>query len=79
MNLEIFAIIALHTLTWFSQISQALLSIAEYTLVFMAITNTKANASLGVEYPPPYKRHVWDYATADVGRINKAISQFNWQ
>ena len=45
----------------------------------MAITNTKANASLGVEYPPPYKRHVWDYATADVGRINKAISQFNWQ
>ena len=34
---------------------------------------------LRVEYPPPYKRHVWNYAKANVNRINKAISQLNWQ
>ena len=32
-----------------------------------------------VEYPPPYKRHVWNYAKANVNGINTAISQFNWQ
>ena len=38
-----------------------------------------ANVSLRVEYPPPYKRRIWDYTKADVDGINKAISQFNWQ
>ena len=40
---------------------------------------TFAKATLRVEYPPPYKRHVWNYAKANVNGINKAISQFNWQ
>ena len=40
---------------------------------------TFAKATLRVEYPPPYKRHVWNYAKANVNGINKAISQSNWQ
>ena len=32
---------------------------------------------LRVEYPPPYKRHVWSYAEANVNGINKAINGFN--
>ena len=40
---------------------------------------TFAKARLRVEYPPPYKGHVWNYAKTNVNRINKAISQFNWQ
>ena len=38
---------------------------------------TFAKAMLRVEYPPSYKRHVWNYAKANVSGINKAISQFN--
>ena len=40
---------------------------------------TFANTRIRVEYPSPYKRHVWNYAKANVNGINKAISQFNWQ
>ena len=32
---------------------------------------TFAKATLRVEYPPPYKRHVWNYAKANVNEINK--------
>ena len=31
------------------------------------------------ECSPPYKRHVWNYAKANVNAINKVVSQFNWQ
>ena len=40
---------------------------------------TFAKAKLRVEYLTPYKRHVWNYAKANVNGINKVISQFNWQ
>ena len=40
---------------------------------------TFAEARLRVEYPPPYKHHLWNGAKANVNPINKAISQFNWQ
>ena len=36
------------------------------------ITYAKTNPR--VEYPPPYKCHVWNYAKANVNGINKAIS-----
>ena len=35
---------------------------------------TFAKAMPRAEYPPPYKRHVWNYAKANVNGINKAIS-----
>ena len=38
---------------------------------------TFAKARLRAEYPPPYKRHVWNYAKANVNVINNALS--NWQ
>ena len=38
-----------------------------------------AKAKLRVQYPPPYKHHIWNYAKANANGINKAISQFNWQ
>ena len=40
---------------------------------------TFAKARLRVKYPPPYKRHVSNYAKANANGINKVISQFNWQ
>ena len=40
---------------------------------------TYAKARLRVEYPPPCKCHVWNYAKVNVNEINKAISQFNWK
>lgn len=82
MNLSIFDIIALHASTRIQQISQTLLSIAEYTLLFMTVVNTKLFLLvpvLRVVYPPLYKRHVWDYAKANAAGINKAISQLDWQ
>ena len=82
MNLSIFDIIALHPSTRIQQISQTLLSIAEYTLLFMTVVNTKLFLLvpvLRVVYPPLYKRHVWDYAKANAAGINKAISQLDWQ
>ena len=38
-----------------------------------------ANARFRIEYPPPYKCHVWNYVKRNVHGINKAISHFNWQ
>ena len=37
---------------------------------------TFAKATLRVEYPPPYKSHVWDYENANINGINKALCQF---
>ena len=31
-----------------------------------------------VEYPPPYKHHVWNYGKANVNGLN-SINQLNWQ
>ena len=40
------------------------------------ITFAKASS---VEYPPPYKHHVWNYGKANVNGMNKTINQLNWQ
>ena len=51
-------------------------------LLFMKIVNTKLpllRSGLELHNLPPYKRHVWNYAKANVNGINKAISLFNWQ
>ena len=34
--------------------------------------------NLKIEYPPLYKRLVWDYKNEDSQSINKAIEMFNW-
>ena len=31
-----------------------------------------------VHVPPVYTREVWDFSKANIGNINKAISNFNW-
>ena len=30
------------------------------------------------EYPPPYKRLVWDYQKANIDSIQKSFKQTNW-
>ena len=40
---------------------------------------TFAKDRLRVEYPPPYKSHVWTYAKAGFNGISTPISQFDWQ
>ena len=37
-----------------------------------------AKLNLKVEYPPLYKRLIWDYKNADIPSINRAIDIFNW-
>ena len=31
-----------------------------------------------VEYPPPYQRHVWNYAKANKDAILSALQTFDW-
>ena len=35
--------------------------------------------TLRVPLPPPNFRTIWDYNNADVGSIQRAIENFNWQ
>ena len=40
---------------------------------------THYKLSLGIEYPPPYERLVWDYNKANVEGIKKSIGSVNWE
>ena len=37
-----------------------------------------AKVNLKINYPPPYKRTVWDFKRADINSINKCICAFDW-
>ena len=40
------------------------------------IIDCKVN--LHVEYPPPYQRHVWNYAKANKDAISSALQNIDW-
>ena len=40
---------------------------------------TFSRYNLTVEYPPPYKKLVWDYNKANTKSIKQALVQIDWQ
>ena len=38
-----------------------------------------AKFNLQIEYPPPFKRLVWNYDKADTNMIKRAATQFDWE
>ena len=38
-----------------------------------------AKVNLNIFYPPPYTRGTWDYGKANLGAINNAIVNFDWE
>ena len=44
-----------------------------YHQIILAQINVKA------DFPPSYKRLVWDYKKANIDAINLAIKSFNWE
>ena len=69
-------------LTRFSKPSPILLSIAEHTILLKIIVNTKLPYKANLikfDYLPSYQQYVYNSAKSDIDRINKDISQFNWE
>ena len=55
-----------------SRVHNSLSSTCHHEILF-------ANFSLKFEYPPPYRRILWDYSRADKGSINRAINAIDWE